>query len=383
MAITAAPYVPPTAYGPTNQGATSVPGLQIVDLVNTELARFYQPHGYIYNDIVTPLQTSRNVGEYPVYSTADLYRGATANFAVADDAQTPIIELNYSLDTYKTVDYRAAAKLTRKEEVQAHPALRLEYAKTQNLLNNFATNKEYRLAQLLLPTNNGGSLTQVAPIAPSGATWDSGTSGSPANIQADIQTAILTVIRNTGYRPNTIILDIEVALAIGNDYTLKQQIQYLAGVQAMRQGFEFIVDDNGLPSQLFGLKVCVADGTLYQSGRGAGINEAAGTGDALSLSSVWGNYVRVAYIDPNAGWGMPSTVYAIRGVVNEGAGNTQPPAPLIEQNTGGQETAPSGNESIVVDRFYTVDPPAEYIRVWRTSSRRSSPRTCVSASVRS
>lgn len=364
MAITISSYSPPVSYGPTNQGVVNVPGLQIVDLVNTELARFFQPHGYLYEKVVVPVQTERNIGEYPVYSTADLFRGANANFAVADDAQTPIVELNYSLDTYKTVDYRAAAKLTRKEELQAHAALRLEYAKVQNLLNNFATNKESRLANLLLPTNLGGSLTQTAAQTVS-VSWDAGTSGSPATIQADIQTAIINMYRSTGYRPNTLIIDLEIAMAIGNDFTLKQQIQYLAGVQAMRQGFEFIVnDDTGLPSKLFGLNVLVADGTLYQSGRPGGVNDVAGTGDGLNLSSVWGNYARVAYINPQAQWGQPSSVYAIRGRVNEGAGNTQPPAPLIEDNATGQETNPAGNQSIVCDRFYTVDPPAEYIRVW-------------------
>lgn len=365
MAITAAPYSPATAYGLTSQNVSNVPGLQIVDLVNTNIARFFQPQGFCYEKIVSPINTPFNVGEYPVFSTADLHRGATANFQVADDAQTPILDLNYSLDTYKTLDYRAATKLTRKEEIQAHPALRLEYAKVTNLLNNFATNKEYRLANLLLPTGLGGSLTQAAAIAPAAATWDSGTSGSPATIQTDIQTAILTVYKQSGYRPNTLVIDLSIAMAIGNDYTLKQQIQYLAGVEAMRQGYEFVVDaQTGLPPRLFGLNVVVADGTLYQAGRPGGVNEISGTGDALSLSSLWGNYARVLYVDPNAAWGVPSTVYAIRGRITEGASAAQPPAPLIESNASGQESVPGGNQSIVVDRFYTVDPPAAYIRVW-------------------
>lgn len=361
MAITAAPYVNPASPGlsPLSQGVGTVPGLQIVDVVSTSIARFFQPHGFVYDKVVVPIQTPYNAGEYPVFNTADLFKGAGANLNVPDKAQTPLIELTYDLDTYLTKDYRLAAEITRKEMVQAHPALHLEYVKTQDLLTRFCLNKEFRLAQLLLPTNLGGSLTQVAAIAPTGATWDSGTSASPANIQSDVQAAMLTVLRQTGYRPNTLVIDLELAMAIGNDFTLKDQIKFRIGPEAVAQGYNAV-----LPATLFGLNVVIADGALYQGGRPEGLNTVAGSGDPLNLSSVWGNYARVAYIDPSAQWGKPSTVYAIRGRIDEGAGTSQPPAPIIETVATGQEPAGVGNQSIMVDRFYQNDPPSQFIRVW-------------------
>lgn len=347
MAYTEAPYS--ATYGPLTQGAGTVPGLQIVDVVSTNLARYFQPHGFVYDQLVAPIQTPYNVGEYPVFNPADLFAMANSNLAVADDAPTPIIDLSYGLDSYKTVDYRLSTKITRKEMVQAHPALRLDYAKTQNLLTNFASNKEYRLAALLRSKNNGGSFTQVAPLAPSAANWDVGTSGSPAAIQADVQAAIMTIYKQTGFKPNTIVLDLELAYAIGNDFTLKDQIKFQIGPQAVREGYSAV-----LPDTLFGLKVIIADGTLYNSGR---------PGDALNLSSTWGNYARVLYVDPGAQWGQPSTVYAIRGRIAEGAGETQPPNPILATDTNGTEPS-GGNQSVLVDRWWAQDPPAEHIRIW-------------------
>lgn len=350
MALTQAPYSPPGTYGPLSgpNGNQTNPGLQIVDLVSTNLARYFKPHGFVYEDIVAPMQTYFNVGEYPVFRPQDTFGHALDNLAVADDAPTPIWDLDYALDNYKTQDYRASMKITRKEAVQAHPALRLDYVKPDSLLTGFALNKEYRLASLLLPTSLGGSLTQVNAIAPS-VSWDAGTSTSPASIQGDIQSAILTAYKQSGVKPNTIVLDLEVALAIANDYTLKDQIKYQIGPRVVAEGLPAV-----LPPTLFGLNVVIADGVLANVGR---------PGDNLNLSSVWGNYARVLYCNPNAGWGEPSVAYAIRGRISEGAGQEQPPDPIISTDTGGQEPG-GGNQSIVVDQWWVQDPPARHIRVW-------------------
>lgn len=348
MALTQAPYTPPTSYGPLTSGANTVPGLQIVDLVSTNLARFFQPHGFLYEEIVAPMPTLFNVGEYPVFRPQDTFAGALDNLAVADDAPTPLVDLDYALDSYKTQDYRLATKITRKETIQAHPALRLDYVKPTNLLTRFTLNKEYRLAQLLLPTSLGGSLTQVNPIAPSIA-WDAGTSGSPATIQADLQNAVMTAYKQSGVRPNTLVIDLEVAYAIANDFTMKDILKYQIGPQIILEGLDAV-----LPARLFGLDVKIADGALYNSGR---------PGDPLTLNSVWGNFARVLYCNPNTGWGEPSVVYSIRGRVDEGAGAQQPPSPILSTDTTGLEPG-GGNQSIVVDQWYSVDPPSRHIRVW-------------------
>ena len=346
--ITTYPYSPTVGYGPLSQGVGTVPGLQIVDEVSTNLARFYTPHGFIYPELVAPQNVVYNVGEYPVFDPASLFANGASNLSVADDAPTPLIDVNYSLDSYQTQDYRLGTKLTRKEMVQAHPALRLDYVKTTNLLNNFALNKEYRLAQLLQCSNNGGKFTQTSPQSPS-VLWDAGTSTTPATIQADIQLAILTAYKATGVRPNTLVLDLQVAMAIGNDYTLKDQIKYQIGPRNVAEGW-----DSVLPPTLFGLRVVIADGTLYNQGR---------PGDKLSLGSVWGNKARVLYVDPNAQWGQPSVVYALRGRISDGAGDAQPPETILPTDTGGAEPgAPS--QSIIVDRWWSMDPPSQHIRVW-------------------
>jgi hypothetical protein len=348
MAITTYPFS--GSYGPLSQEVFGFPGLQLEPEILQNLARFYTPHGFVYNDIVTPQNVMYNNGVYPVFDPTSLFGGGTSNMAVADDAPTPKIDVNYGLKPYQTADYRLATQITRKEMVQANPALRLEYAKTQALLTQFATNKEVRLASLLLPPNLGGSLTQTALLAPTGATWDSGTSTTPAAIQTDLQTAILSQYKVTGIRPNTLVIGLEVAMAIGNDFTIKDQIKYQIGPESVTGGWE-----NNLPPTLFGLKIVIADGTLYNSGR---------PGDPLSLADTWGNYARVMYVDPNAQWGQPSVVYALRGRITDGAGDSQPPGTILPVASGNGVEPGAPGQSIVVDRWWELDPPLENIRVW-------------------
>lgn len=337
-------YTPPSPYGPLSGQVGFGNGLQLVDEVLSNLAKQFRPDGFIYDLISSPIPVNYRSGRYPVFDPSTFFQIA-GNMDVADDAPTPLIDFNWSHDTYLAKPKRLATRLTREEDQQAHPALRLGYSKLIGLLTAFANTREARLAAKLKAQSNAGQFTNAAQSV--SVHWDQGTSGSPANIQGDIQAAILTAYKACGKRPNTLILDYEVALAMANDFTLKDLIKYTIGPRLLAEGIDAI-----LPPTLFGLKVVIADGVLYNQSRPA---------QAASLTGVWGNSVRVVYRDPNPQWGVPGTVYTFRAPVV--GGQAQAPDVVMPTGTGAQEPGPAGDWAIV-DRFWNMDPPAETIRAW-------------------
>jgi hypothetical protein len=344
------------AFNPLSGQVTAPGGLQVVNEVLTNVAKQYRPQGYIYDRLVAPQLVNYNFGLYPVFNPAQFF-STGGNLAVSDRAPTPKTDFEWSTSPYACVDYRLAASITRKEMAQAHPAVRLDYSKTVGLLTQFATNRENRLATALQSTANGGQLTANGgnPVAPT-VKWDQGTTSTPATIQQDLQGAALLVMKASGVRPNTLVIDYQVAYAIAADPGIKDYIKYLIGTQALADGVQAI-----LPSKLFGFNVVIADGTLMNTGR---------PGDAnATLSGIWGNKARLLYVNPNAQWGIPSVVYAFRGRVAEGVGDAQPPAAIMPTGQGGQEPGPAGSWA-VVDQWWDIDPPVLNIRAWECVDER-------------
>jgi hypothetical protein len=347
-------YTPPTPYATLSGQTTYGSGLQLVDEVLSNLAKQFRPEGFIYDQIVSAIPVEYNLGRYPVFDPSTFFASGGA-LEVADDAPTPIIDFNWSHDVYQCIDRRLQTRLTRKESLQAHPALRIDVSKTMGLLTVFATNRELRLATRLRAQSNGGQITNAA-ITPA-VKWDF---GSTATIQGDIQSGVLLAMKNCGKRPNTIVFDYEVALAISNDPTVKTQLQYRIGPEILsNQIADMLGGANGvLPPKLFGLQVVVADGTLFNTAR---------PGQAMNLAGVWGQSARLVYRDPNPQWGTPATAYSFRGRVTDGP--TQAPSLVMPSGDGGQEPGPAGAWAIV-DRWWDYDPPGEHIRAWECVDER-------------
>jgi hypothetical protein len=328
-------------------------GLQVVNEVLTNVARQFRPQGFIYDRLVAPQLVQYNYGLYPVFDPGQFF-AAGSNTAVADRAQTPIVDFSWSTEPYACVDYRKQVIITRKELEQAHPSLRLDYSKTIGLLTQFASDREVRLAAKLKATANGGQFSANSgnALTPT-VKWDQGTSSTPASIQADLQSAALLIMKSSGIRPNTVVMDYQVAYAIAADPGIKDFIKYTIGVEALGGGVDSI-----LPSKLFGFNIVIADGSLYNTGR---------PGDSTTLTGVWGNSVRVMYVNPNAQWGVPSTVYAFRGRV--GGTDAQPPAAVMTSGTGSSEPGPSGSWALV-EQWWDMDPPAIHTRAWECVDER-------------
>lgn len=311
----------------------------------TTVARQFKPHGFIYDDIVAPQMVSYRHGLFPVFNPAQYFANA-GNLSVADRAQTPEVNFEWSTEPYHAKPRRLQTVITREEANQAHPALRLDYSKTIGLMTIFATNRETRLAEILRTEANGGALEFGGKPA---VQWDKG--DSTVKIQEDLQKAALKVYKATGIKPNTLVLTQSMAYAIANDPTIKTLLQYRIGERIVSEGQAAV-----LPEVFFGFKVKIAEGVL---------SNAARPGDKTSLADVWGNSARLLYTDSNAPWGVPSVVYAFRAPVTEGA--HEPPSSIMPK--AGTEPGPAAGWA-VVDQWWDYDPPALHIRAWESVDER-------------
>ena len=338
-------------YTPLSNVTAGGDSLQIIDPVLSQIAVQFRPHGFAYSQLVNNFPVEFNVGQYPEFNRAGFFASGDGR-PVPDDATTPLVEFESSEEFYHCKDYRKRVRLTRKELQQAHPALRITESKVIGLLDMFAGEREKRLAEKLFPKSASGAPGSAALTANSGKTieaTENWNASSGTEIQKDVQEAMKAVYASTGIWPNTMVLTKQVALAVANNPKIKEQLQYVYGMEMLREGWGI------LPKELFGLKVIEIDGALTNT---------AAAGEAANLAEIWGDFVRILYVNSNPTWGVPSVAYGFRGKVTDGFSYATPavaeggPGGVTQQEPGGMA------QWTVVDRWAEPDPPAENIRVW-------------------
>src|SRR5581483_10181411 len=102
--------------------------LQIVDVVLSQVARNFVPHGFAYGQVAPTIPVDVISGQYPVYDDAYWF-SVEADARMSDRAETPEIELSWSTDSFLCQDYGLKVSITPRERQQAASqgnALRLE-----------------------------------------------------------------------------------------------------------------------------------------------------------------------------------------------------------------------------------------------------------------
>lgn len=292
--------------------------LQIIDPVLTQIARQFRPHGYVYNEICPTINVAALSGQYPVYDSAYFF-GDDVDNAITDREEIPEIEFKWSTDQYLCRDYGLSISITPRERQQASAggqALRLEQSKIQFLMTRMATRRERRLAAKLqkVAANTVAGLT-------SGGAATAAFSSSTA-IEADWKTAKMAIYNLTGYTPNVAVIPYAKAYDMATNATLRDIFKYIVNSGAfITLGADQQGEDVFLPRYFQGCRLIVPKGTLVNT---------AHEGATASLSDVWGTSVRFLYVDPQAAWGIPSTVYQFQAPVITGQG-TAGSGPLIDR----------------------------------------------------
>ena len=295
--------------------ARGAQGLQVIDPLLSNIARRYVSTGFIYDQLVArqPVQTIS--GQYPTFPRYYWYAQQT-DAKMEDRSSTKEVGFEWSTEKYLAQKYGLKVSITDDERANAAPQLRLEQNKTDLLSLQMALSREIRIAALLRDTAHGGQLTSGHETTPS-KKWDT----SESNPDSDLKAAALELDKVSIY-PNTLILPYPVAYNLATTHgadTFRGQMLYTVNGQEMIR-----LGDGILPSEIHGMKVLIPKGTKKFAANEPGIGATA--------EDIWGKNAILAYIDPNAGWGIPTTLY------------------------GFQFMAPT------VARWQQMDPDVEYIR---------------------
>jgi hypothetical protein len=272
-------------------GSTRGPSLQIYDPVLTNLARRYESHGFIAEDLLTNIGVSKLSGQYPIFDRF-YWNSQNVDSLHQDRSETREVDFSWATEPYLAKEYALKVSITDLERDQADAAIRLEASKVSFLSQQMAIGREVRVANLLTKVADGGAIPNANSATPTNL-WDT----TAANPDTDLRTAALAVYNATGMSPNTLILPYNVAYNLatvhGTDTFRGSMLYTVNGSEVIRLGAGV------LPGEIHGMKVVIAKGpqvTVANSPSGA------------TYTEIWGKHARLLYVDPSAPWGSPTSL---------------------------------------------------------------------------
>lgn len=140
--------------------------------------------------------------EFVIYNARDIdtLQGANQDFW-PDGGATKQLELRHSTDTFVVQYYGLNDTITLRALDNQDPPIDLQVDAAQHLTGQLLLRREKRMLTVLGTAGNWGSVNLG-----SGAGWDS-TDYATSDPLTDIKTALLTVWKAIGIRPNTIAMD--------------------------------------------------------------------------------------------------------------------------------------------------------------------------------
>jgi hypothetical protein len=248
--------------------------LQVYDPVLTNFARRYKSGGYIADSLLASQPVKTLSAQYPVF-TKRFWFAVLADNEVTDRAPANEVDFEWSTESYLCREYALKISITDLERMQALDALKLEKGKTELLTQQMKLAHEIRVAARLRKTTNGGDLNLGA--TPS-VNWDQDT----ATIEADIKAGVVAVYDACGgLVPNVIVIPWKDATGQG--------VPYLK------------LGDRILPAVIHGMRVVIPMGAQVDGAREGNPTD--------SVSEIWGDHVRLLYVNEKAEWGIPSVAY--------------------------------------------------------------------------
>ncbi|HEU4656316.1 MAG TPA: hypothetical protein VFR97_02270 [Capillimicrobium sp.] len=266
--------------------------LQVVDPLLTEIVRSYRPEGFIYDRIVSDIKVQTFTGEYVVFDDQYWYTNEVET-ETEDRAPSREVDYEWMKETFSTRRHSLKVSFTDDEVEQAGQSgvFDLEKDKAEFLAHRMKLAREIRLAKLLLPTSDGGQLNDARKSTPAN-NWNT----PDATIEADITAAKLDVYDTIGIDLNTIVIPFKVAYAMA----MQEDIRNILAAQISGGSRNFLeVGDRVLPEVIHGMKVVIPKGTQKDDAREGGTPD---------KKEIWGDDVRLLYVDPNAGRYKPSVM---------------------------------------------------------------------------
>ena len=238
-------------------------------LTDFSLAYFQQSERYVAPNVFPTVNVNQRSGKYYKYTKNDLLRSDAK--LRAPGTESAVRSYKLSTDSYNCEVYSIAIDVSAQERANADPALDPEEDAAR------VTTQDIMIARDRLWSS--AAFTTGIWATESTATWNTST----GDVVGDMQTGIQTILSETGYRPNTLVLGAEA---------------WYSGLWTSTQVIDRLPDNaprivsEGFIANLFGFdRVFVLSGVEFTGDEGT-------TGDPDFIHE---DHALLAYVDPGAG----------------------------------------------------------------------------------
>jgi hypothetical protein len=279
---------------------------------------------YVADKVFPTVAVVHQSDKYFRWFKGDYYRDEAK--VRADGTEAARVGARLDTASYSCLTYALAQDIGAQARRNQDPAVDLDTATTQRLMQQMLISKERKWASTYFTTGVWG--TDITGAATSDSThaayWDDDANGDPFSDVATGQTAIL---QNTGQKPNKLTLGWPVFQALRKHPLVIDRIKYttpaVGAITPQLLAKAFDVDE---------VLVCEA---VYNSSREAAADTAT---TPTTMSFVQGKNALLSYAPPAAGLRVPAAGYTFAwqgdlGLANAGITIYQIPMPWLGRET--------------------------------------------------
>jgi len=249
-------------------------------LTNISVAYMQESYAFVASRAFPQVSVNKQTDKYFTYSQADFFRDQVQRRA--DGTESAGTGYGLSTASYSCDVYALHKDIGDQTRANADAPLNPDMDATRFLTQQMLIRQEVEWAAAAFATGIWG--TDATPST----LWDAASS-TPI---ADVETAKNTVLTNTGYVPNTVIMSYKVMSALMDNSDIIDRIKYTSQDSVSEE----------LLARLFGVdRVMVMAGTYNTAQEGA----------TASYSQIGDKDVLVAYVAPSAGLMIPSAGYTM------------------------------------------------------------------------
>ena len=249
-------------------------------LTNMSVAYMQEADAFVASRAFPQVQVQKQTDKYFVYDQADFFRDQVQRRA--DGTQSAGTGYSLSTASYSAEVYALHKDIGDQTRANADDPLDMDMDATRFLTQQMLIRQEVEWASTAF--NTGIWQTDSTP----GVLWDAANSTPIANVE----TAKNTVLTNTGYVPNTVIMSYKVFSALMDNADIVDRIKYTS--------VESVSED--LLARLFNVdRVLIMAGTYNTAANGA----------TASYSQIGDKDVLLCYTPDNPGLMQPSAGYTM------------------------------------------------------------------------
>lgn len=241
----------------------------VVDPVLSNISKAYSNEMYIHNILLPTFKVAKETGKYYIYDKAKFRRNKTLRAA---GAKANEVEYGLTTGSFSTKDHALKEKTPWEIIRQADSALAPESDAAENVTEQLMIDAEMALATSMASTT---TITQNTTLSGT-SQWSDYTNSDPIG---DAKTAMQTVQKAIGRKPNTMVMSKEVFDTLSDHPDVVEKIKYTNFGSATEE----------ILAKLFKVEKVIVGEAIYES---------AIEGATSSMGYIWGKHCWFMYIAP-------------------------------------------------------------------------------------